>query len=61
MDFTIKIKEAMELLHEACAMNEEWANCARCPFDDYCDALEEAGFGTPDQIGFLKVEDGYIN
>lgn len=54
MDFTVKIKVAMELLHEACKMNDEWANCSDCPFVDYCDALEEAGFGTPGEEFFLE-------
>ena len=31
MDFIVKIKEAMEMLQEACKMNEEWANCSDCP------------------------------
>ena len=54
MDFTVKIKEAMTLLHEACKMNDEWIKCSKCPFVDYCDTLEEAGFGTPDEDEFLE-------
>lgn len=54
MDFTIKIKEAMTLLHEACKMNDEWINCYKCPFVEYCDALAGAGFGTPDEDEFLE-------
>lgn len=54
MDFTIKIKEAMVLLHEACKMNDEWIYCTKCPFKDYCDTLEEAGFGTPDEDEFIE-------
>lgn len=54
MEFIAKIKEAMELLHEACKMNEEWRNCQYCPFGDYCNSLEEAGFGTPDEVEFLE-------
>ena len=53
-DFTIKIKEAMTLLHEACKMNDEWVKCSKCPFNDYCDTLEEAGFGTPDEDEFIE-------
>lgn len=52
MEFITKIKEAMELLHKACKMNDEWANCSKCPFLDYCNALEKAGFGTPDEEFF---------
>lgn len=54
MDFIIKIKEAMTLLHEACEMNDDRINCSKCPFVDYCDALEEAGFVTPDEDVFLE-------
>ena len=54
MKFTTKIKEAMELLHEACKMNDDWVNCSHCPFIEHCNALEEAGFGTPDEDGFLE-------
>lgn len=54
MSFITKVKEAMELLHEACKMNDAWVNCADCPFVNYCDALEEAGLGTPDADDFLK-------
>lgn len=54
MDFTIKMKEAMTMLHEACKANENWADCRFCPFSKYCDALEEAGFGTPDEEDFLE-------
>ena len=54
MDFTVKIKEAMELLHEACKMNDEWVDCAKCPFNEYCNAIEERGLGTPDDDDFLE-------
>ena len=48
----------MQLLHEACKMNDEWAKCVYCPFNDYCDAIEEYGLGTPDEddlIEFINV------
>lgn len=54
MDFISKMEEAMMLLQKACESNEEWANCVRCPFVDYCNTLEEAGFGTPDDDDFLN-------
>ena len=54
MNFTTKIKEAMVLLHEACKMNDEWIHCIECPFKDYCDTLEETGFGTPDEDEFIE-------
>ena len=55
MDYIIKMKEAMQFLHEACKMNEAWADCMHCPFGDYCDAMEEAGLGTPDDEDFLPA------
>ena len=57
MDYITKIKEAMQLLHEACKMNEVWADCMHCPFGDYCDAMEEAGLGTPDDEKFIEFID----
>lgn len=54
MDFTIKIKEAMELLREACKMNNEWTNCAECPFYQFCVAIEEHGLGNPCDDIFLE-------
>ena len=54
MDFIIKMKEAMVLLHEACRMNDEWNQCPFCPFVDYCDAIDGAGLGTPDDNEFLE-------
>ena len=54
MDFVTKMKEAMSMVHEACKLNDEWAKCTHCPFNDYCDAIEEYGLGTPDEDDFVK-------
>lgn len=53
MEFVEKIKEAMQMLHDACKMNDTWRNCKYCPFKDYCDVIEEACLGTPDEDGFI--------
>lgn len=54
MEFITKMKEAMELLQEACSMNEEWANCSECPFHHYCDIIEQHGWGIPSDIEILE-------
>ena len=54
MNFIEAMNEAMKKLHEACKTNEDWLNCRLCPFGDYCDAIEEAGLGTPDERNFLN-------
>ena len=53
MEFVEKIKEAMKMLHDACAMNDKWQNCKYCPFEEFCDAMEKDHLGTPDEEGFL--------
>ena len=57
MDYITKMKEAMQLLHEACKLNDEWAKCVHCPFTYYCDAMQEAGLGTPDKDNFIEFID----
>lgn len=54
MDFIDMMKEGMEKIQEACRMNEEWNQCPFCPFVDYCDVIEGAGLGTPDEEDFLE-------
>ena len=53
MDFIIKMNEAMTMIHEACKLNDEWVKCGKCPFIEYCNVIEEAGFNTPDSDEFL--------
>ena len=53
MDFTTKMNEAMVMLHEACKANKNWADCHKCPFDEYCDAFWEEGLPTPDEDKFI--------
>lgn len=54
MDWTEKMIEAMQMLHEACKANEYWTECGeRCPFDVYCDAFLSADLGTPIEEFFM--------
>ena len=53
MDYVEKIRKAMQLLQEGCMMNEEWADCVRCPFDRYCDLLSVVKFPIPADKNFL--------
>lgn len=39
MDWKEKMKKGMELIKQACFENEEWLNCADCPFGCICDAV----------------------
>lgn len=42
MDWQKKMLEGMRLMLEACGENNQWSNCYRCPFDEYCTALMDA-------------------
>ena len=35
-----KIKKGMALIKEGCDEVKEWADCAECPFREYCDLIE---------------------
>lgn len=51
MDWKEKIITAMTLLKEACGENTEWAECAECPFGDYCVYIKESSAGlTPEKF-----------
>ena len=54
MEWIDKMKMAMETLINTCNENMYWADCSKCPFDDYCTAVLEHGMGTPDK---WKIED----
>ena len=46
MTWLEKIKEGMELIASGCDDNKSWEECAKCPFEKYCDAIHigaEAG------------------
>ena len=48
MDWIKEMKEAMLKLQKACEKNTTWADCYKCPFDEYCTILDKAGSDTPD-------------
>ena len=54
MEWIDEIKKAMTMLKNGCNKNIYWADCSKCPFDDYCTVLEVHGIGTPDE---WKIED----
>jgi len=52
MDWKEKMIIAMTLLKEACGENTEWAKCAECPFEEYCDYCTTEDFSglTPEEF-----------
>lgn len=59
-EFAKEISEAMQALIAACKKNDAWKNChEHCPFDDYCSAIEEAGYGTPDNWSQEESEEEF--
>lgn len=42
------MKRAMQEIKDACATNGNWNDCWKCPFKEYCDALEEKGLDVPE-------------
>lgn len=41
--------KAIRIMHDACAQNKEWRGCKMCPFDMYCDALQDANMNIPQE------------
>ena len=37
-----KVAEGMRLIAKGCSENDEWDKCAKCPFDDFCTAINDA-------------------
>lgn len=67
MTYIEAVNSAINALMDACAMNDEWKKCRECPFGNFCDLLEVAGWGTPDDEEFKthirqvnKEENGWI-
>lgn len=55
-----KMNLAMKTLIDVCKENEVWAGCQYCPFDDYCTALIEVGYRSPDEwkiVGDINEND----
>ena len=48
MDWIKEMREAMLKLQEACRKNTTWAECYKCPFDEYCTVLLESKVDIPD-------------
>ena len=55
MDWKEKIKQGMILITEGCQQQREWTECQNCPFRNYCDTIEEAGYNTPDEWMGLRL------
>lgn len=46
------IRNGMRLIREGCLQQGEWAKCNGCPFEEYCEAVQERSgdvFNTPDK------------
>ena len=53
MEFVEKMKEAMQMVADACNLNTDWCDCKYCPFRTYCDAMEI-------QIGITPADENFI-
>lgn len=49
MTWIEEMEKAMRLMQAACAKNEEWAGCWKCPFERYCTIIEDRGYYTPEE------------
>ena len=49
MDWKEKIKKGLELIKEGCTNQDNWKECYKCPFNDYCTTLMENGGVTPNE------------
>ncbi len=36
-----KMVDGMQLIRQACAENNKWADCANCPFDELCTSIND--------------------
>ena len=54
MNWEEKITEGMKLIKEGCINQNNWIDCPKCPFDDYCTILMQNGGATPDRWEFEK-------
>ena len=41
--------EVMRAMHDTCAQNKEWRGCKMCPFEDYCDVIQDAHMNIPQE------------
>ena len=49
MEWADEIKKAMMMLKNACNKNDMWLKCKDCPFDAYCDVLDDHGMLVPEE------------
>ena len=47
-----EMREAMNAMKRACIKNHSWTDCYKCPFDEYCTALDNARLPTPTEDAF---------
>ena len=48
MEWVEEMKTAMKMMKSACNKNDMWLKCKNCPFDKYCDVLEDHGMLVPE-------------
>lgn len=41
--------EVMYIMKAACAQNKEWCDCQMCPFEQYCEILQDANMNIPSE------------
>lgn len=49
MEWVEEVKTAMKMMKSACSKNNTWLKCKNCPFDAYCDVLEDHGMLVPEE------------
>lgn len=55
MDWKNEIIEGMKTIKKICA-NNTWLDCIDCPFGEYCNILENNGYGVPEDWSINKNE-----
>jgi hypothetical protein len=48
MEWIEQMKEAMRAISDACYKNHNLNDCDLCPFNLYCDAIKDMGYGIPE-------------
>jgi hypothetical protein len=48
------IEQGMKMIGEGCSRNDDWTKCHKCPFDEYCtainDSFNDGGFTSMDEF-----------
>ena len=50
-----QMKEAMNIMIDACYANKDLTKCNHCPFETYCLALDSMGFDIPEAWDNTKL------